>query len=108
MKIHKFVADIREKLKSSDLEIGVTGGLAISLDIGKVSQDNVKLVERIGLPIVFVLLILVFRSVTSALLPIIVGLFSIVTSSAVLYLMSFQVELSPLLSNIKIGRLLLL
>jgi putative drug exporter of the RND superfamily len=97
---NKFVANIREKLKSEELDIVVTGGPAISLDIGQVSQDNVKLVERIGLPIVFVLLIIVFRSIVSALLPIMIGLFSIVTSSAVLYLVSFQIEMSPLLSNI--------
>ena len=97
---NSFVGNIREKLESEELDIVVTGGPAISYDIGQVSQENVKLVERIGIPIVFVLLILVFQSIVSALLPILIGLFSIIISSAVLYFVSLQVDLSPLLSNI--------
>jgi putative drug exporter of the RND superfamily len=96
-----FVADFRQKAKEFDeLNILVTGSPAISYDIGEVSKDNVKLVERIGLPIVFLLLLFVFRSVTSALLPIIIGIFSILISSAVLSIISRYMDLSPLLTNV--------
>ncbi|OAT81011.1 hypothetical protein A6P54_13540 [Bacillus sp. MKU004] len=96
-----FVADFRQKAKEfEELNILVTGSPAISFDIGEVSKDNVKLVERIGLPIVFLLLLFVFRSVISALLPIIIGIFSILISSAVLSIISKYMDLSPLLTNV--------
>lgn len=96
-----FVADFRkDKKKFEQLNILVTGSPAISYDIGEVSKENVKLVEKIGLPIVFILLIIVFRSVVSAMLPLIIGLFSILISSSILSIVAKYVDMSPLLTNV--------
>jgi len=99
-----FVAELRQKIdnenKLNGIDIMVTGGPAISYDIGETSKSNVAMVEKIGIPIVFILLLLVFRSVIAAIIPIITGMFSIIISSGILYFISLHIELSPLLNNI--------
>ncbi len=81
-------------------QVYVTGSPAIHAEGSQIAKNNVATVEKIGLPIVFVLLLLVFRSVIAALLPLVMGVFTTMLSMAVAYPFAIHMELSQLLTNI--------
>ena len=56
----------------------VTGGPALFLDLNLASTESLRKGELIALPVTFVILLLVFRSVVAALLPVIVATLGVV------------------------------
>ncbi|WP_310551595.1 MMPL family transporter [Paenibacillus glufosinatiresistens] len=100
-----FIPVVRDKLRSAGLDrdgfrFDITGSPALTEEMNEVSLSNVEMVERIGLPIVFVLLLLVFGSVVAALLPLLMGMFTIVLTLAVIYLFTLYMPLSSTLTNV--------
>ncbi|MFD1775538.1 MMPL family transporter [Paenibacillus rhizophilus] len=101
----QYVGKLRSKIEElkdplQGFQVLVSGGPGVSYDVNQTSASNVATVEKIGLPIVFILLLVVFRSVIAALLPLLMGIFSILVSMAVIYFVSLNVQLSTLLNNI--------
>lgn len=102
----KFTGNFKKEMQSvqakhdAEFKVLLSGGPGIYADILKTSKETVSKVERIGLPIVFILLLFVFRSVIASLLPLIVGVFSIMITMAIVYGLTFFMELNTLLSNI--------
>ncbi|WP_397538866.1 MMPL family transporter [Rummeliibacillus pycnus] len=82
------------------VNIHITGGAAILNDMNEVSKKNVQMVEIIGLPIVFILLLFVFRSLIASFLPILIGVFSIMITMSIIFFISLQFNLSMFLTNI--------
>ncbi|MFJ8261043.1 MMPL family transporter [Rummeliibacillus sp. NPDC094406] len=82
------------------VKIHITGGAAILNDMNEVSKKNVQMVEMIGLPIVFILLLFVFRSLIASFLPILIGVFSIMITMSIIFFISLQFNLSMFLTNI--------
>jgi RND superfamily putative drug exporter len=62
----------------------VTGGPALFLDLNVASTESLHSGELIALPVTFIILLLVFRSVVAALLPIIVATLGVVCTLGVL------------------------
>lgn len=93
-------ADRTELEAAAGHAVLVGGAPGISADIGHVSEENVASVEKLALPIVFLLLLLVFRSPLAAIIPLLTGGAAIVVSSGVLALVAQVVDLSPLTRNV--------
>ncbi|MEP7765652.1 MMPL family transporter [Sanguibacter sp. 25GB23B1] len=93
-------ADRAELELAAGHDVLVGGAPGISADIGHVSEENVASVEKLALPIVFLLLLLVFRSPLAAIIPLLTGGAAIVVSSGVLALVAQVVDLSPLTRNV--------
>ncbi|KIL45337.1 MMPL family transporter [Jeotgalibacillus soli] len=95
------VAEIRAITdNSSEIEITVTGQPVISEDINKASQQDLARAELIGVPIALLILLLAFGTIVSALVPIMIGIVTVVSSFGILTLMGGSLDLSIFLLNV--------
>ncbi|MFC5704174.1 MMPL family transporter [Cohnella faecalis] len=93
--------DIIPKLPdSNDFTVQITGAPGIAYDLNTIGKQNVTKVESIALPIVFLLLVLVFRSLVAAFIPLIIGIFTILVATAGSYLVAVNMPLYILITNI--------
>jgi putative drug exporter of the RND superfamily len=87
-KIANSITDLRQDahqlLKDSGLRMGVTGPVAERLDAEKAAGDVDQLVLLATLALIVVLMLLIFRSILLALLPVLTVLVSIVVSSGLI------------------------
>ncbi len=79
------IPPIRNALSSVTLRHWVTGFAAISYDTLGASEEDAHLAELIFLPVLFVLLLLVFRTLPAALIPLTLGGLTVVLSQGLLY-----------------------
>lgn len=99
--VDRFKQQLRDmKSEAEGFNILISGGPGIYYDINAASTKSVTNVERIGLPIVFLLLLFVFRSAVAALLPLLMGVISILVTMAVIYFLTPYMQLSTLLTSI--------
>lgn len=92
------VEDIRSLIEKDGVTI--TGGPVISADINTASQKDLASAEAIGLPIAIIVLLLAFGTVVASILPIIIGVVTVVTAFGVMTLLSGNVNLSIFVLNI--------
>jgi len=78
----------------------LTGGPALTYGLNDVTKKEVMKAEMIAIPIMIIILLLVFRSVASAAVPLIVAMFALVSTMAVSYLIGTQYTLNILTLNI--------
>ncbi len=95
----KVVDDIRTVLEGQE-GVSITGAPVITQDINVASQKDLASAEAIGLPIAIIVLLLAFGTIVSALLPIIIGVISIVTALGILTLLGDTFNLSIFILNI--------
>lgn len=79
---------------NKSVTVGVGGFAEINNQFNKQIEDDLKIAELIALPITLLILVLVFRSVIAASLPIIIGLFSISGSLLVLLILTKFTDVS--------------
>ncbi|MBQ0826568.1 MMPL family transporter [Streptomyces sp. RG38] len=82
------------------LEITATGATAVRMDIEERSEEDLVKAELLAVPVVLVILLLVFRSVVAALLPLLVGAIAVVGSFVILRLLDMVVPVSVFSVNI--------
>ncbi len=70
--------------RHGDLLLRVGGELAVQAEMERTIAEDLVRAEMIALPIVFVLLVIVFGSAVAALLPLLVGIVSIIGTNAAL------------------------
>ncbi|MEY9972890.1 RND superfamily putative drug exporter [Lysinibacillus sp. RC46] len=92
------VKDIRSLIE--DDGVSITGGPVISADINTASQKDLASAEAIGLPIAIIVLLLAFGTVVASILPIIIGIVTVVTAFGILTLFSGNINLSIFVLNI--------
>ncbi len=91
---------IKGLLASPDLEVTAGGPLAMFDDVNVQSKADLTRAEALALPVLFVLLVFMFRSLLAALLPVLIGLLAIVGSLAALRLLSLATEVSIFSVNV--------
>jgi RND superfamily putative drug exporter len=84
---------------------GVTaGGAAVTAyQLNETSEDDLRRIELFAAPILFLLSLLVFRGLVAAMLPLAVGLVSIVTTIALLQLLTSVMEVDVFVVSVVIG-----
>ncbi|WP_285397398.1 MMPL family transporter [Lysinibacillus sp. fls2-241-R2A-57] len=92
------VKDIRSLIEEDG--VSITGGPVISEDINTASQKDLASAEAIGLPIAIIVLLLAFGTVVASILPIVIGVVTVVTAFGILTLLSNYVNLSIFVLNI--------
>ncbi|MFF2178257.1 MMPL family transporter [Lysinibacillus sp. NPDC058147] len=92
------VKDIHSLIENDG--VSITGGPVISADINTASQKDLASAEAIGLPIAIIVLLLAFGTVVASILPIIIGVVTVVTAFGILTLFSGNVNLSIFVLNI--------
>lgn len=66
-------------------DVYVTGSTAVYADMNQAVKSDIIRAEMIGIPAALIILLLVFRNVTAALLPLIVGIMSVTVTMGGLY-----------------------
>ena len=92
--------DVRQAVHSDRLEVTVGGWPATSSAFRDVTVDDLTRAERIALPLVLVLLLVVFGGIAAAALPLVAGLLTIGTTLAGISLLSRGMETSLFAVNI--------
>lgn len=93
------VDDIRAALGDAK-GVTLTGASAISKDINTASQRDLITAEAIGLPIAIIVLLFAFGTVVASLVPLMIGLATVVTSFGILTILGGQMDLSIFILNI--------
>jgi RND superfamily putative drug exporter len=97
--IAKVLALARSAATSSGLTVRVTGQAAISHDINLTAESDLSRGEAIGIPVALIVLLLVFGTLVSALLPIGLAIVAIVLSLALTSVIGQFYELSFFVTN---------
>ncbi len=82
------------------LQVLITGGASINHEFQSVAQNDLETGEAIGIPIALVVLLLVFGAVTAAVIPLVLGIFSIVVAIAVTALFGQAFQFSFFVTNV--------
>ncbi|MGH9175106.1 MAG: MMPL family transporter, partial [Vicinamibacterales bacterium] len=94
------VEEIRHALEDVSIRHNVTGTAAINEDVQAVSERDLRKAEMFTIPIVLVLLLLVFRSIIAAAIPLMMGACSVVVTLALLYGIANQTDVSIFALNV--------
>lgn len=95
------IRDLRDTLHDAEgLKVAITGEPVIVKDLNQASQEDLAKAEMIGLPIALIVLILAFGSLVAAGLPLLVGVFSILTTMGAVYFFSHWFDLTIFILNI--------
>jgi uncharacterized membrane protein YdfJ with MMPL/SSD domain len=95
-----YVEGVREALGDTKLEHYVTGAAAVNHDFQATSEEDLKRSEVLTAGLVLFLLLLTFRTVVSALVPLILGAAAVVSATAVIYGIGTQADTSIFALNI--------
>ena len=93
------VTDIRDAI-GDEKGIVLTGQSAITKDINSASQRDLMKAEAIGLPIAIIVLLFAFGSVMASMVPLMVGIATVITTFGVLAIVGGQTDLSIFVLNI--------
>jgi RND superfamily putative drug exporter len=83
-----------------NIKLEITGETPLNFDLRKVSADDVTRAEERAMPVTLVLLLLAFRSLIAALLPLGVGMLSISMALGAAALLGHYLHLSILVQNL--------
>ncbi len=78
----------------------VTGGPALFLDLNLASTDALRGGEMVALPITFLILVLVFRSLVAALLPVLVATLGVICTLGILSLFASDMPITFFVPNL--------
>ena len=88
------VADVREKVRSDDLNTYVTGAPAVYQDLEAASNEDVRKAEKYAFPFAVVILIFAFGTLVAAGVPVVIGGASVLTSLAIIYFIAGSYDMS--------------
>jgi uncharacterized membrane protein YdfJ with MMPL/SSD domain len=95
-----YVEGVREALDGLELEHYVTGAAAVNHDFQATSEEDLKRSEVLTAGLVLLLLLLTFRTVVSAFVPLVLGGAAVVSATAVIYVIGTQADTSIFALNI--------
>lgn len=91
---------VRTEVRSEELETYVTGTQAVNQDIRELAREGVAEAETRALPLTLLILLVAFGGVVAAGLPVLVGVFSVAITLALIYFLAGALEMSVFLSNV--------
>src|SRR5215210_801493 len=92
--------DARRLVRSSMLDVGMAGFATAFKEVNDQTREDLTTAELVAFPILAVLLLLVFRAVVAAAIPLVIGVISIVGMLLVLRAMAALVDTSLFAQNI--------
>lgn len=91
---------LKELIEPGELQIWATGGVPIFSDMNEASERDLQRAEMITLPLVLLALVLVFRGLVAAGLPVAMGGVSVATTLAILYFLAQATDVSIFAMNL--------
>ncbi|VEF46833.1 MmpL family transporter [Bacillus freudenreichii] len=99
-KIGSKIDSIKTELKKDgNFSAGLTGGPVIEEDMSKAAQDDLVRAELIGIPIAIIVLLLAFRGVVAAVIPLLTGFISVIFALGILFFTGQEMDLSIFVLN---------
>lgn len=95
----KVVTEMRDAI-GEQKGVVLTGQSAFTKDINEASQRDLMKAEAIGLPIAIIILLFAFGTIMASVVPLIVGITTIVTTFGILSLIGGQLDLAIFVLNI--------
>jgi len=92
--------DIEDTLRGSALQADIAGPYAVYTDVNEETKKDLAKAELISMPFVLLLSLIIFRSLTAALMPVLVGLVAVVGARAVIAFINSLTEVSIFAPNI--------
>lgn len=89
-----------KKINKEEFQIKVTGGPALLYALNNATKKEVTKAEMIAIPVMIIILLLVFRTVASTVLPLMMALFALGSTMAFVYFIGQQYTLNILITNI--------
>jgi RND superfamily putative drug exporter len=99
-KVQELVNKTRDELKDVTIEHYTTGLPAVTRDIAHANETDLQKSEAVTIPIVLILLLLVFRTLVSAAIPLVLGACSVVTAIALVVILGTIFDISIFALNI--------
>ena len=96
----KYYEALRASVRSDVLAIGATGYVPINHDFNTTLEADLQRAEVVSLPLALILLLIVFGTVVAALLPLGVGMLSVVGGLAATFALSHVTDVSQYALNI--------
>jgi RND superfamily putative drug exporter len=94
------VPKLRDQLASVKLDHWVTGGAPAAYDGSIVAQHDVETAEKLTFPIIIVLLLLVFGTAVSAVLPLLLGAFTVVLTISLVSAIGMKIDTAIFALNV--------
>jgi RND superfamily putative drug exporter len=91
------------RVETAEYTVGIGGFAAVFNDVGEQVQEDLAVAEAIALPVTLVLMIVIFGGVVAALLPLGVGILSIIGAFLVLRVLAEITQVSVFALNITIA-----
>jgi RND superfamily putative drug exporter len=88
------VDEVRSKVRSEELDTYVTGAAAVYQDLEEASNEDIKRAEKYAFPFALLILLLAFRTVVAAGVPVLIGGVSVLTTLAALYFVAGSYDMS--------------
>ena len=98
--VDTLVPDVRDQLKPMTVSHYVTGVPAINADTFVISEQDLSRAEVFTIPIVLILLLIVFRTVVAAVIPLILGVAGIVVTTTAVYFIGSATDTSVFALNV--------
>ena len=97
--VEDLIPSVRDAVKNVSLQHWVTGRPAGGWDSHVSSEADLQRSEMFTLPVILILLLLIFRTVVSALIPLVLGVISIVIATAAIYVIASNINTSNFALN---------
>lgn len=91
---------IRPTLEESGLDVDLAGPFAVYSDVNEHTKDDLAMAEMLSMPFVLLLSLIIFRSVVASLLPVLVGLVTVLGARAAIAGLNQVTEVSIFAPNI--------
>jgi len=88
------VDDVREKVRSEELDAYVTGAPAVYQDLEAASNEDVHQAEKYAFPFAVLILVFAFGTVVAAGVPVVIGGASVLASLAIIYFIAGAYDMS--------------
>ncbi|MFL6059319.1 MAG: MMPL family transporter [Rubrobacteraceae bacterium] len=88
------VDEVRDKVRSEELDTYVTGAAAVYQDLEEASNEDIKRAEKYAFPFALLILLLAFGTVVAAGVPVLIGGVSVLTTLAALYFVAGSYDMS--------------
>jgi RND superfamily putative drug exporter len=93
--------EIQRRLpKNKEISVNMTGKPVVQADVNRASQNDLKKAERIGVTAAFIILWLAFGGITSAIIPIVIGVIGVTGTMGIMYWIGTKIELSNFILNV--------
>ena len=98
--VQRLVPELQSLVRSDKVSVWLTGAPPAYADIELVSHRDLERAERLSFPLAVLALVLVFGTVVSGLMPVVIGGASVLAALAIIFVLAHYMEMSIFVMNV--------